>query len=186
MRLFPFVVVALVAVVALAVSARPRVTPLAPTAQVDLARYMGRWWVIANTPYFAENGKVATADVYALRPDGTIDNTYAYRKAFDQPESYMHAVARVVPGTHNAQWRIGFFWGLLKADYLVLEVAPDYSWALIGQPSRKYAWVFAREPRMDDALYARLVTHFVRYGYDPARLRRIPQFPDQVGKPGFQ
>jgi apolipoprotein D and lipocalin family protein len=186
MRLFLIILVVLATAAALAVAARPRVPPLAPTAQVDLARYMGRWWVIANTPYFAENGKVATADVYALRPDGRIDNTYAYRKAFDQPESYMHAIATVVPGTGNAQWRIGFFWDLLKADYLVLEVAPDYSWALIGQPSRKYAWVFAREPRMDDAQYAQLVGRFTRYGYDPARLRRIPQFPEQVGKPGFQ
>ena len=98
----------------------------------------------------------------------------------------MHATATVVPGTRNAQWRIGFLGGLLKFDYLVLEVAPDYSWALIGQPSRKYAWVFAREPRMGDALYARLVARFATYGYDPARLKRIPQFPDQVGKPGYQ
>jgi apolipoprotein D and lipocalin family protein len=185
-RIVSFIVLGLLAAIALGVVARPRVPPLAPTAQVDLPRYMGRWWVIANTPYFAEKGKVATADVYALRADGRIQNDYAYRKAFDQPERYMHAVARVVPGTHNAQWRIGFFWGLVQADYLVLEVAPDYSWALIGQPSRKYAWVFAREPRMDAALYARLVARFARYGYDPARLRRIPQFPDQVGKPGFQ
>lgn len=186
MRLFLIVLVVLVAAVALGVAARPRVPPLTSTAEVDLARYMGRWWVIANTPYFAENGKVATADVYALRPDGRIDNSYAYRKAFDRPESTMHAIATVVPGTGNAQWRIGFFGGLLKADYLVLEVAPDYSWALIGQPSRKYAWVFARDPRMDDALYAQLVARFARYGYDPARLRRIPQFADQVGKPGYQ
>jgi len=186
MRLFLIVLVVLVAAVALGVTARPRVPPLAPTAEVDLARYMGRWWVIANTPYFAENGKVATADIYALRPDGRIENTYAYRKAFDQPEKFMHAIATVVPGTGNAQWRIGFFWGLLKADYLVLEVAPDYSWALIGQPSRKYAWVFARDPRMDDALYAQLVARFAHYGYDPSRLRRIPQFADQAGQPGFQ
>ncbi len=186
MRLFLIVLVVLVAAVALGVAARPRVPPLTSTAEVDLARYMGRWWVIANTPYFAENGKVATADVYALRPDGRIDNTYAYRKAFDQPEKLMHAIATVVPDTHNSQWRIGFFGGLLKADYLVLEVAPDYSWALIGQPSRKYAWVFARDPHMDDALYAQLVARFARYGYDPVRLKRIAQFADQAGKPGFQ
>ena len=71
-------------------------------------------------------------------------------------------------------------------SYLILEVAPDYSWALIGQPSRKYAWVFARDPRMDDALYTELVARFAHYGYDPSRLRRIPQFADQAGQPGFQ
>ena len=58
--------------------------PLTTNAVVDLDRYMGRWWVIANIPYFAENGKVATADIYALRPDGRIGNVYAYRKAFER------------------------------------------------------------------------------------------------------
>ena len=186
MRLLLIAALILVAALSFCLAARPHIAPLASNTEIDLARYMGRWWVIANTPYFAENGKVATADVYALRPDGKIQNDFVYRKAFDQPEQTMHAVATVVPGSGNAQWQIGFFWGLLKADYLVLEVAPDYSWALIGQPSRKYAWVFAREPRMDDALYARLVAHFATFGYDPARLKRIPQFPDQIGKPGYQ
>jgi len=160
--------------------------PLTTTATVDLERYMGRWWVIANIPYFAEKGKVATADVYTLRPDGHIDNVYVYRKAFDKPEKRMSGVARVVPGTNDAQWRIGFFGGLVKADYLVLEVASDYSWALIGHPKRNLAWIFSREPRMDAAKYEQLRAKFAGWGYDPAKLQRVPQFPDQVGQPGFQ
>lgn len=154
--------------------------PLTSTATVDLERYMGRWWVIAHVPYFAERGKVATADIYALRPDGRIDNTYAYRKAFDRPEKQMRGVATVQPGTGNAQWRIAFFGGLVKADLLVLEVADDYSWALIGEPKRKLAWIFARDPRMDDARLDQLRARFTHWGYDPATLRRVPQFPDQA------
>jgi len=168
----------LVAAVATA-SAKAKAPPLRSQANIDLQRYMGRWWVIGNIPYFAEKGKVATADVYALRPDGTIENVYVYRKAFGKPEKRMNAVARVVPGSNNTQWKIAFFGGLLKADYLILEVAPDYSWALIGQPSRKLAWVFAREQRMDDAQYGMLVAKFAGYGYDPKLLQRVPQFPDQ-------
>lgn len=161
-------------------------TPLRSQATVDLDRYMGRWWVIANVPYFAERGKVATADIYALREDGRIENVYAYRKAFGEPEKTMNGVATVVPGTGNAQWRIAFFWGLVRADYLVLEVAPDYSWALIGHPRRKLAWIFAREPRMDEATYEGLRQRFAAWGYDPATIQRVPQFPEQQGQPGFQ
>jgi apolipoprotein D and lipocalin family protein len=160
--------------------------PLTTTANVDLDRYMGRWWVIANIPYFAEKGKVATADVYALRDDGRIDNVYAYRKAFDQPEKETKAVARVVPGTNNAQWQIAFFGGLVKADLLILEVAPDYSWALIGHPKRKMGWVFSRSQAMDDAQYQELRAKFAGYGYDIAQFQRVPQFAGQVGQPGFQ
>ena len=90
----------------------------------------------------------------------------------------MNALGTVVPGSNNTQWKIAFFGGLLKADYLILEVAPDYSWALIGQPSRKLAWVFSREQRMDDAQLAQLTAKFSRYGYEAAALKRVPQVAD--------
>jgi apolipoprotein D and lipocalin family protein len=166
--------------------ARSDLPELTTTASVDLERYMGRWWVIANIPYFAEKGKVATADIYALRPDGKISNVYEYRKGFDKPQKTMNGVATVVPDSNNAQWRIAFFAGLVKADYLVLEVAPDYSWALIGHPGRKLAWIFSREQAMDEVTYQRLRTRFARYGYDTAQIQRVPQFPEQVGQPGLQ
>jgi apolipoprotein D and lipocalin family protein len=149
--------------------------PLRSTLQLDLDRYMGRWWVVGHIPYFAERGKVATADVYALRPDGGITNTYVYRKAFDKPEKQMHGVATVVPGTGNAQWRIAFFGGLVRADYLVMDVASDYSWALIANPKRSLAWIFAREPRMDDEQFKVLAARFGEWGYEPAKIVRVPQ-----------
>ncbi|WP_240183482.1 lipocalin family protein [Arenimonas caeni] len=160
--------------------------PLRTEASVDLERYMGRWWVIANVPYFAERGKVATADVYALREDGRISNTYVYRKAFDKPEKSMAGVATVLPGSNNAHWRIAFWRGLVKADLLVMEVAPDYSWALIGHPKRRLAWIFGREQTMDEALYLRLRARFADWGYDPETILRVPQRPEQAGQPGFQ
>ena len=98
--------------------------PLRTEASVDLERYMGRWWVIANVPYFAERGKVATADIYALREDGRIDNTYAYRKAFDKPEKTMKGLATVVPGTNNAQWRIAF-WGGIDTQRILPHGTPQ-------------------------------------------------------------
>jgi len=180
MRAFILILLlALVAAVAITATAKAKAPPLRSQANIDLERYMGRWWVIGNIPYFAENGKVATADVYALRPDGRIENVFVYRKAFGKPEKRMNAIATVAPGSNNAQWTVAFFGGLIKSDLLILEVAPDYSWALIGQPSRKLAWVFAREQRMDDAQYAQLVAKFANYGYDPKLLKRVPQFPDQ-------
>ena len=154
--------------------------PLTSSADVDLERYMGRWWVISHIPYFAENGKVATADIYALKPDGNIDNVFAYRKAFDQPEKRMQATAHVYPGTRNTHWQVRFWGGLIRAQLLILEVSPDYRWALIGNPDRSLAWVFARDPVMDDATLSGLQEKLRAYGYDPAALKRVPQTPDQL------
>jgi len=159
--------------------------PLTTHAEVDLPRYMGAWYVIANIPYFAERGKVASRDVYQLDADGNVATTYVYRKAFGAPEKTTASLGVVQPDSHNARWIVRFFW-VVRADYLVLEVAPDYSWALIGQPSRKLGWVLARDPAMDDAQYAQLLNKFTGYGYDTVRFQRVPQFAEQVGKPGFQ
>jgi len=192
MRLFLIAVVVFALVLALGRDARgkdsgsAKPAPLSTTAKIDLARYMGRWSVIANIPYFGERGKVETSDIYALLPDGRIDNTYEYRKSFDKPFKQMKGVATVVPGTNNAQWRIAFFGGLVKADYLVLEVADDYSWALIGHPKREMGWIFSRSQMMDEALYQTLLGKMAGYGYDTKKFRKVPQKREQQGQPGFQ
>lgn len=160
--------------------------PLQSSAVVDLPRFMGAWHVIARVNYFGERGDVASEDVYTLNEKGEVDTVYRYRKSFapEDQEKTLESVGLVQPGTSNAFWRIRFF-GLLKADYLVLETAPDYSWALIGQPSRKLAWVFAREPIMDDTLYAELIGKMAGYGYDTSTILRVAQVPEQLGKPGY-
>ena len=174
------VIVLSLALAAYSFASTRKAPPLASSAQVDLPKYMGRWWVIANIPYFAENGKVATADVYALKPNGRIDNVFAYRKAFDQPEQKMQAEARVYPGTNNTHWQVRFWGGLIRAQLVILEVSPDYQWAIIGNPDRSLAWVFARNPVMDHAQLKTLSDKFRKYGYDPAKLKRVPQAPAQL------
>jgi apolipoprotein D and lipocalin family protein len=63
---------------------------------------------------------------------------------------------------------------------VILEVSPDYQWAIIGNPDRSLAWVFARDPIMDDAQLKALSDKFLKYGYDPAKLKRVPQIPAQL------
>lgn len=151
---------------------------------VDLARFMGRWHVIAHVPYFAERGHVASTDTYTLGDDGGIAVRYAYRKGFGEPEKTFDSRATVKDGTGNRDWTTWFF-GVIPTKYRILEVAPDDSWALIGYPGRDLAWVFGRTPVMDDALYADLVVRMRGHGVDTAKLVRVPQVPAQLGKPGF-
>lgn len=158
---------------------------LRSNASIDLPRYMGTWYVIANIPYFAERGNVASRDVYQLDSDGNVATTYFYRKTFDAPEKTADSLGLVQPNTHNIYWKIRFFW-LFRADYLILDIAPDYSWVLVGQPSRKLGWVLARDAVMDDALYESLLQKFHGFGYDTAQFKRVAQIKQQVGKPGFQ
>ena len=163
-----------------------KLAPLPVQAHVDLQKFMGRWYVIANIPYRAEAGKVGSYVEYYPRPDGRIDDLYFFRKKnFDSKLEQWSGVAWVVDRQSNARWLAQFIWPF-KFDYLVLATAPDYSWALVGHPSRDLAWVFARQAAMDDALYQQLRSKLAAMGYDRTRVLRVPQRPQELGRPGFQ
>jgi apolipoprotein D and lipocalin family protein len=168
-------------------SSDPRAqAPLRLAPAVDLDRFMGRWYVIANIPYFAEAGYVGSYVEYALRQDGDIDDFYfAHKASFEKPLEKKTLKDSVVPGTHNAQWRSSPFWPL-SFGYYILYVDPDYQYALIGYPDRKWGWVFARSPQISEAKYHELLARFDQQGYDTARFQRVPQTIEQLGLPGFQ
>ena len=74
---------------------------------VDLDRYLGRWYVIANIPYFLEQGKVASYDTYSRRPDGKLGNDFTFRKGnFEAPEKTWHGVGEIINKETNAEWKI--------------------------------------------------------------------------------
>ena len=150
---------------------------LRTVAHVDLNRYMGDWRVIANIPYFAEKGLVDSVESYALRPDGKIDNWFAFRKgSFDAPQKKITALARVQNPKTNAEWRVRFF-GLVTADYLVLDLDPQYRWTVVGHPSRNYGWIMARTKTLPEATYQDILKRLAAQGYDPARFVKVPQVP---------
>jgi apolipoprotein D and lipocalin family protein len=144
-------------------------------AHVDLNRYLGNWYVIANIPYFLERGKVASYDTYSLRPDGRLGNVFTFRKgSFEAPEKSWHGVAWVVNRESNAEWRVRFIWPF-STTYLVLELDPDYRWAVVATPGHKLLWVLARERHLDAATYAEILKRIAAQGYDTNRLALVPQ-----------
>jgi apolipoprotein D and lipocalin family protein len=175
---------AVLGLLALASCAAQPAPPAGAAGAIDLERFMGRWHVVAHVPYFAERGHVASSDTYTLRDDGAIAVRYTYRRGFGEQEKTFHSRATIRDGTGNRDWTTWFF-RVIPTKFRILEVAPDYSWALIGYPGRDLAWVFGREPVMDDALYADLVARMRGHGVDTTRLVRVPQVPGQVGAAGF-
>ncbi len=115
--------------------------PLRPVEYVDLQRYMGGWFVIANIPYFAEKDCFDSVEGYALRADGRIENKFACREnSFDAPmKPRLKTIATVENQTSNAEWRVPFY-RILQVKYFVIDLDPDYRWAVIGHPSRRYGW----------------------------------------------
>jgi apolipoprotein D and lipocalin family protein len=152
--------------------------PLQPVAHVDLPRYMGDWYVIANIPYFAEKGCVDSIESYALRPDGDIDNWFTCRKqSFDAPmKRKATAIAVVDDKTSNAVWHVRFF-KVISVKYVILSLDPNYQWVVVGHPSRNYGWIMARSKTLDAATYQNALDDLTKQGYDASRFVKVPQSP---------
>lgn len=149
--------------------------PLQRPAAVDLDRFDGEWYVIANIPYFAERGNVDARVQYLPRDDGRFDDIYIYRDgSFDAPEERREGIAWIRDPGRNTQWTSRFVWPF-TFDFDVLHVDAQYAHMLLGHPSRDYAWVMAREPSVDDATWRELMARLEAQGFDPGRLERVPQ-----------
>jgi apolipoprotein D and lipocalin family protein len=187
MRVFALIFSVLLLLQACASTTRKmNLPPLQTQPSVQLDQFMGRWFVIANIPYSAENGKVGSYVEYRARPDGRMDDLYFFRKKnFSAPIERWEGVAWVVDKQSNARWKAQFIWPL-SFDYLILETAPDYSWALVGHPSRDLAWVFSRSAEIDPTLLAQLYAKLAAQGYNINALKRVPQKPEHMGQIGFQ
>lgn len=150
--------------------------PLTLAPQVDLQRYSGRWYIIANIPYFAERGEVGSFFDISF-PDGNVRDVYYGRDGtFDAPLKSFTMSGYVVPGTGNARWRESPLWPIYLS-YLILWVDPDYRYALVGYPGRGYGWVLSRSPTIDDVTYQTLLQRFGAEGYETAQFQRVPQAP---------
>lgn len=152
---------------------------------VDTNRYSGDWYIIANIPYFAERGKVAGRVTYQPRDDGRFDDLYHFRKRnFDQPEKTMKGVAWTL-NDEKTHWRSRFYWPL-TFDFYIIGLDPEYQTVALGHPSREYGWLMSRQRFISDEQYQQWMDLFETQGYQREQFFKVPQQPQDIGKPGYQ
>ena len=143
--------------------------------KVDLPRFMGPWYVIANIPTFIEKGAHNAVENYALADDGSIETTFTFRDgAFDGKLKSYHPRGFVVDRNTNALWGMRFVWPI-KADYRIVYLSDDYSQTVIGRQKRDYVWIMARTPQIAEEDYQRLLRFVAELGYDTGKVQRVPQ-----------
>ena len=152
--------------------------PLPVVDALDLTRYVGTWHEIARYPNFFE--RMCVRDVtanYTVNADGTIHVVNACRRD-DGTMTQADGVARMIAPPAKLQVRFAPDWlawlPAVWADYWVIDLADDYSYAVIGEPGRGYLWILARGSQMSDGVYARIVAKLPALGFDPAKLVRNP------------
>ncbi len=149
--------------------------PIALAGPVDLPRFMGDWYVIANIPTFLEKGAHNAVESYRLDADGSIATTFTFRAgAFDGPEKRYTPRGFVREGQGNAVWGMQFIWPI-QADFRIVYLTPDYGQTVIGREARDYVWIMARTPAIPEADYQSILAFLAGQGYDVTRIQRVPQ-----------
>jgi apolipoprotein D and lipocalin family protein len=166
--------------VAVAPSGAAQDRPVQAVDKVDLSRYLGEWFEIARFPNrFQRQCLGDVRAVYAMRQDGRLDVVNRCRT--DDGVTKARGVARVVDSTTGAKLKVRFapailsFLSAVWGDYWVVGLAPDYSWATVGSPDRKYLWILGRTSSIGTEAYAAALEAARANGFDVARLVRTTQ-----------
>lgn len=149
--------------------------PLRTATAVDLDRFMGDWYVIANIPTFIETDAYNAVESYRLAQDGTVATTFSFREGgFEGERKTYHPTGYVIDKQSNAVWGMQFLWPI-KSDYRIVYVDETYQQTIIGRMRRDYVWLMARTPQLSDDDYQRFLKVIADEGYDVSRVRKVPQ-----------
>ncbi|BDQ04444.1 lipocalin family protein [Ignavibacterium sp.] len=138
---------------------------------VDLKKYAGLWYEVAKIPNrFQSQCVKGTTARYTLKENGEIE---VVNSCFDEDGDLdkTEGVARVVDKKSNAKLEVSFFsilgWRPVWGDYWIIGLDENYQWAIVGTPTRKYGWILARQPKLDNETLEKIYSILKEQGYNP-------------------
>lgn len=153
--------------------------PLRVVPSVDLPRYAGLWYEVARLPNrFEEKCAGDVSAEYTLKEKDRIKVVNRCRKSDGKLTEAVGEAKLADKNGPNSRLKVRFapaylsFLPAVWGDYQIIELAPDYTHALVGSPDRKYLWVLSRNPRMAEAAYLRLLEAARSQGFDVSRMIR--------------
>lgn len=162
---------AMITMVLVGMTAVDRKDKLEVVSAVDLSRYAGRWYEISRLPNrFEKKCADSVTATYTLRSDGKVDVVNRCRKTNGK---YTTATgkAKIVDKKTNAKLKVTFFWPFY-GDYWILDLGPNYEYAVVGSPDRDYLWILSRTPQLDEQLYERLLSEMEKRGFATDKMIR--------------
>lgn len=144
--------------------------------KVEIDKYMGKWYVIAGRFTFFEKGQHNSIENYTWNENKKrIDIEYFYNKdSFNGKIKKIPQKAWVHNRDSNAHWKVSPLWPF-KLDYLIIDLAPDYSWTAIGVPSQNYLWIMARDWKVSNEQLEQIISNIKNKGYNTDAIEIVPQ-----------
>jgi len=147
--------------------------------EVNLERYAGTWYEVARLPNRFQNRCVSDVTAtYTILDNDQIKVVNRCRKAdgsFIEAEGRARRAGKNEP---NSKLKVRFapkilsFLPFVWGDYWIIELDPDYRYAVVGDPGRKYLWVLARDPEMEDTMLGEILDRTGEQGYNITEVTR--------------
>lgn len=145
---------------------------LQTVANVDIDKYSGKWYEIASYPQVFQKGCHCTSAEYTLSDKGfVIVENRCNKGSVDGEQAYIKGKAFVKKNSGNAKLSVRFFWPF-SGKYWIIDLATDYSYAVVSHPSRKYLWILSRTSKMDNEVYDQILNRLKEKGFDLAKLQK--------------
>jgi apolipoprotein D and lipocalin family protein len=143
--------------------------------RMDLQKFLGSWYVIGVLPTPFEKGAANGIETYSLEAKGNIRVEYVFYKGGPEgKKTIMRQKGWVVDKEKNTEWKVQPLWPL-KLPYLILDLAEDYRYTVIGTNNYKYVWIMSRTQTISDSDYAGILSRLAERGYKIADIRRMQQ-----------
>jgi apolipoprotein D and lipocalin family protein len=143
---------------------------LETVSYVDLKKYSGKWYEIASFPQRFQKGCHCTTAEYTLSEKGfVIVENRCNRDSINGRQSYIKGKAFADKNSGNAKLKVQFFWPF-KGKYWIIDLADDYSYAVVSHPNKKYLWILSRTPQMSDVVYKGILNRLQNKGFDLSKL----------------
>jgi apolipoprotein D and lipocalin family protein len=143
--------------------------------RVDLKKYAGKWYEIASYPQRFQKGCHCTTAEYTLSDKGyVIVENRCNKDSVTGKQAYIKGKAFVEENSGNSKLKVQFFWPF-KAKYWIIDLADDYSYAVVSHPNKKYLWILSRTPKMNETTYKEIITRLKEKGFDLTKLQLTVQ-----------
>ena len=135
-----------------------------PVRGFDAARYMGTWHEVARLPNRFEEGLEQVTATYTLQDDGSVK---VVNRGYDVARKEWRDItgrAKFVGEPDVGALKVSFF-GPFYGGYNVIDLDPEYRYALVAGPDRSYLWILSREPSPPAAVIERLTRKAAELGF---------------------